>query len=300
MATDKSSVDVIQSAIDDFTKGIPAMERKQFDVIYGLLKDLSLDAEGNIKSTIDNLKIVNKVNNELDRLTTDNRYLNKVADLQDTINKVTTVQTSYLSKAFADFTAPKLLPYIEKQAFENTVSSLTSAGIKENVLNSASDILEQHLRDGSSFRSLVTKLEENMVGSKDVDSKLLSYSKQIINDTMSNYAREYHALVTDDLGLEYYGYVGALVDASRPLCRALVKKRWIHKSELGGIARGVVDGDEGMTIKGKYHKYTEGLMPGTNASNFQTRCGGYNCSHQLVPVPAEAVPTSIRKKFEKS
>lgn len=298
MATERASVDVIQSAIDDFTAGIPAMERKQFDSIYAMLKDLSLDEEGKIKSTIDNLKIINRVKNELDSLTSSDKFLNKVSDLQDVVSKVTSVQTAYLGNAFSDFEAPKLLPYIEKQAFENTVSSLTDAGINENVLTSASDILEQHLRDGSSFKSLVDKLEETMVSSKETDSKLLSYSKQIINDTMSNYAREYHALVTDDLGLQYFGYVGALVDASRPLCRALVKKHWIHESELASIARGEVDGQNGMTIKGKFHKYTEGLMPGTNGSNFQTRCAGYNCTHQLVPVPSDAVPTSIRRKFE--
>ncbi len=165
------------------------------------------------------------------------------------------------------------------------------AGVNENVINDAADIVETHIRDGSSFTTLVDELKTRIVSNPETDSKLVSYSKQIINDTLSDFSRNYNNLVTEDLELEWFEYLGALVDTSRPFCKALVKKHFIHKSELPKISRGDIDG---------HQVSLEGLVKGTNGSNIISRAGGYNCSHQFIPVPSSTVPTSLRRKFEKN
>jgi hypothetical protein len=279
----RASVDSIQEAIDKFVHGIPTLERKQYDRIYALLKDLSLDADGKINPTIENLKIVNRVKNQLDSVVNSDEYIGKVADLKDAISKVSDVQTAYLTTAFAAFEPSALVPHLEKMANENVVSSLTDAGVNENVVNAAADIVEQHVRDGSSFTTLVDELKDKIVTSPEIDSKLVSYSKQTINDTLSGFSRNYHKLITADLGLQWFVYVGALVDSSRPFCKAMVAKHYIHESEFGAMLR---------------NNSHEGLMAGTNVSNLIDRCGGWNCSHQLVPVPSSSVPSSLRRKFE--
>ncbi|MDR0419415.1 MAG: hypothetical protein LBH34_04310 [Prevotellaceae bacterium] len=42
-----------------------------------------------------------------------------------------------------------------------------------------------------------------------------------------------------------------------------------------------------------------GLKEGTNPDNFQANRGGWNCQHQLIPVPDSAVPNELRSKFKK-
>lgn len=286
----RASVDEIQSAIDDFVKGLPTLQAKQFDRVYGMLKELSLDADGKIKSTVSNLKIIGKVQRELESLVDNPLYQEKVGDLYGAIDKVNEVQTKYFTKTFADFTTPPSVKELQGLAMDNTVESLTGSGVSENVIGDAMTIVEQHIRDGSSFNQMVEQLKEQMVGNPKVDGKLVSYSKQIINDTFSGFSRNYHDLVTSDLDLEWFEYIGGLVDSSRPVCIAAVEKRWFHKSELPALARGIVNGiDVG----------TAGMMPGTNGSNVICRCGGYNCNHQLVPVSAIMVPSAIRRPFEK-
>ncbi len=290
MPNKRASIDEIQNAINDFVSELPKLERQKFNRIYSILKDLSLDAEGKIKPTVQNLKIINRVKSELYTITDNPEYQSKVEDLEQTIGSISKVQTAYYAKTFSDFTKPKSIEELEKITWNNTVDSLTEAGINENVINDASDIVEQHIRDGSSMTTLVDDLKARIVSSEEVDSKLVSYSKQIINDTLTGFSRNYHSIVTSDLGLEWFEYLGALMDTSRPFCEAMVEKHYVHVSELSKCAHGNIDGKK-VSL--------QGLMPGTNGDNLQNRCGGYNCNHQLIPVPSSTVPTSLRRKFEK-
>lgn len=289
MSAVRSSVNLISDSIVEFTSGIPEVERLQFNKIYALLKDLSLDSDGNIKATLENLKIIGRVKTQLQSIVDSSLYQDKIIDLNNALDNVNKIQTNYFRITFKDFTEPKTIEKLQELAFDSTVDQLAGAGIQENVVNMSADIVEDHIRDGSSFANLVDELKVKMLGNKEVDSKLISYAKQTINDTLSGFSRNYHALVTEDLGLEWFEYVGALVDSSRPVCIALVAKRWIHKSELAGVAKGLIDGVQ--------HSIA-GLYPGTNGSNFLQRCGGYFCDHQAVPVPSSVIPIEVRRQFE--
>lgn len=285
----RSSVDEIQKAIDGFTYGIPSLDRKQYDKVYGLLKDLSLDSEGKIKPTLENLKIISKVRSQLASFINEPSYQSAILELNVALEKVKDVQTAYFKTTFKDFTSPKTVEKIREISFNTMVDDLAGAGIHAEVVNVSADIVENSIRSGASFSTMVDQLKEKMVGSATIPSKLMSYSKQIINDTMSGFARNYHAIVTNDLDLEWFMYIGSLVASSRPMCIVLVAKLWIHKSELAGISRGIVDGVKVST---------EGFMPDTTGENFIYRCAGWNCEHQCVPVPSVVVPKELRDKFE--
>lgn len=290
MPTKRKSIDEIQDSIDEFVTGLPEIQRQQFNKVYALLKDLSLDNEGRIKTTIRNLQIINQVKSQLSTLTDDPQYQNKIEELQGAIDKVDKFQTLYYTATFSNFTKPKTIDKLNKLTFNSTVDQLMEAGINENVVNMSVDIVEQHIRDNSSFTTLVDELKVQMLGDKEVEPKLISYAKQVINDTLSGFARNYHNIVTADLNLEWFEYLGALVETSRPFCIELVSKYYIHKSELNKIAHGNIDGKKVSLA---------GLFPGTNGENIINRCGGYNCNHQLIPVPSVVIPTELRRKFEK-
>jgi hypothetical protein len=285
----RASVQSIEASIGEFVDGLPEMEKHLFDRVYAILKELSVDSEGKIKPTISNLKLISSVEQELETIVDDPKYQDKVFGLKDAISEVKNVQTTYYKASFEEFDKePGVVKQYEKQAFESTVDDLTEAGIKENVINDASEIVEQHIRDGMPFSDLVETLKERMISRGGEDSKLVSYAKQTINDTLSGFGRNYHKIVTSDLGLEWFEYVGTLVEASRPFCIGMVKKHYIHVSELGKAVAGGFSSPKGSK---------EGMMKGTTKDNVVDRCGGWNCNHQLVPVPASSVPSNIRRKI---
>ncbi len=113
--------------------------------------------------------------------------------------------------------------------------------------------------------------------------------------------RENNATLTDDLGLEWYKYDGSLKDTSRPFCDALIAAKkscmpYIHKSQLEEIVSGNICGEQ-VPIYDKTG-LPQGMIAGTNASNFRINRGGYNCNHQLYPVSAAVVPKELRDKFK--
>lgn len=289
----RESVDEIQKSIEAFTEGLPEVEKRQFDKVYALLKNLSLDSEGHIitqgKLGLENLKIINRVKSQLASVIDLPIYQDKVVDLNSALSRVSANQTTYYSETFSGFTRPNTISKIQEIAFSDTVDSLVGSGVNENVVKESSMIVEKGIRDGANFRTMVDQLKDKMLGNEKVEPKLISYAKQVITDNLSGFARNYHAIVTNDLGLEWFVWVGALVASSRPVCIACVKKHFIHKSEFSQIARGVVDG----VFVG-----TQGMFSGTTGENLEYRCGGHNCEHQLVPVPSSIVPKELRDLFE--
>ena len=110
---------------------------------------------------------------------------------------------------------------------------------------------------------------------------------------ISQYVGENNKLMTNDLGLEWFEYVGSNIETTREFCEHLTEKRYIHKSEIKTILKGEIDGHQCEI----YEKtgLPKGMIEGTNEQNFQVNCGGWNCRHQLVPVAKEAVPKNEKE-----
>jgi hypothetical protein len=290
MASAEDIAKELDAQVESLGRGLPALEREAFDNIRILLKDLTLLSNGTIKPTIANLKIINKVRSALENIVGDKRYKKIIGRVQDSIDEIGSLNTAYFSKTFADFTVPAAVKQLKTISLQTTKENLVGAGMQENVVNAAVDIVDKGIRGGSSFATLQNNLEEFMVGNAKVPGKLTSYSQQIISDTLSGYTATYHKMVAADLGLQWYQYVGATMKTTRPWCKAMVDKQWVHESELPSVARGNIDGKQ-ISIAG--------LFPNTNGHTVIDFRGGYNCRHLFVPVPEQAVPTAIKRKFQK-
>ena len=122
---------------------------------------------------------------------------------------------------------------------------------------------------------------------------LSKYANTYATTAISQYAGENNKILTDDLGLEWFEYVGSNIETTREFCDHLTEKRYIHKSEIKTILKGEIDGYQCEI----YEKtgLPKGMIEGTNEQNFQVNCGGWNCRHQLVPVAKEAIPKNEKE-----
>lgn len=289
MSNTTDIVNLIQENIDSFADSIEPIQKKLYNRVTSLLHNLSLDSDGFIKRTQANMNIINDVKTELSNVVKYPVYQKNVSGIKSALEDVTDLQTNYFGKISNDVKQPPVMGSIIDNSFDTVVSSLTEAGINENIVNAATDIVSNGITEGTSFSDMNDALKTFMVGNDKVDGKLLSYSKQIISDTMHTTSRNYNAIMTQKLGLKWYRYVGALVADSRPWCVAMEHKEFIHESELSKCCNGNVAGQQVSR---------QGLMPDTNKDNVVSRCGGWNCSHHLLPIPSESVPANIRRKFE--
>jgi hypothetical protein len=81
------------------------------------------------------------------------------------------------------------------------------------------------------------------------------------------FSREYNAVVSEDLNLQFFAYVGTRIDTSRPFCDARAG-RYFKKSEIEGWAS----------------QNWDGKIPQTTKTTIFSYLGGYNCRHEAYAI----------------
>lgn len=295
--------DIIDSAIEQFQGNIPVVQRKIFDEIILLSKDLAI-RNGRILNNIENFNVLSKIRQKIESIIINKSYKSNVSRYIKAFNEVSNFQNSYFEKSFNKKLGNKeLLREIRYQSINSTLDYLTEAGINTNIISKVEDIIRQNIASGGNFSNYTEQLRNYIVSDKNGIGALERYTKQITTDALNQYSRQYMNTITNDLYAEWYMYVGSLKETSRPFCEFLNKKKYIHKSELKTIITNNIDGvnicSEDIPCNPKT-KLPQGMIPGTNEFTILTYAGGYECGHKFVPVHELAVPIAIRNKVYNS
>lgn len=153
---------------------------------------------------------------------------------------------------------------------------LRGAGLADGYITPAKFLLRQQAATGASLsgaRDLIKEWDSKGLAPEQTAGRpapnLQKYATQLARD--SSY--QYNGVINDTIKARYdlkeFIYAGGLKKASRPLCRHLVGlKRPIKYAEIDDLLK----------------QYPEGVIPGTNAGNFDVYRGGFNCEHLTYPI----------------
>lgn len=290
----------IDGAIKSFNKGIPAAQKAMYQELVTELRRLDLNGD-KIKATVKNLKVIQSIKNKLTKFILNDDYLEDVKEFVKSFNTVTKLQNEYWKGVESKFKPGPLLKEIRTQAISDTVKQLTESGIGANIGDSITDILRTNITSGGSYKALNKQLLESLTDTEKSDGLLTKYSKQITNDSIQQYNRQYTQQVAAGLGMEWYAYQGSDIKGTRPFCDALTDIRYFHQSEVPRLlkAEDLYYTKDGKRTKVPIYARTglpHGLIEGTNAENFFIRAGGYNCGHSIRPVPERNVPIEVRDR----
>jgi hypothetical protein len=305
MATQYNDILVeIKRAIEAFNKKIPVRQRTMYNDISEQLRRLDLSTEAKIKPTVNNLKIVQSIKNKLTRLIVSDDYVKDVKAFVKSFNTITKLQNEYWRGIEKNFKPTPLLKQIRIQSIQDTVKQLTESGIGTNIADKLTNQLRTNVTTGGSYADLNDQLKEQLVNTE-TDGLLVKYSKQITTDNINQYNAQYTQAVSSDLGFDWYAYQGSDITTTRPFCDAMTDIRYFHVTEIPRLLRA-----EGLTYLNKKSGKREpvpinsktnlpsGMIAGTNAENFLVNRGGYNCGHQIRPVPERNVPLDIQTRVK--
>ena len=275
----------IDSGINSFLEKIPAIERKQYNSILVLVKELELSG-GNIKNNLNNIRLISKIKREMDSLVLSKSYINGVLELVDVYDSIEELQKNYFSEISDKFKPKKVYEELKKVAVLETVSLLTEGGVGAAYSGEIKSLITEYITSGGSYGDLVGGLKTAMVADGK-GGKLLRYAKQIATDSLNQYNGAVNKAITDDLGLDWFVYVGSLKGTSREFCLVMTDVKYFHRSEIPEIIKGNIAGkkvelnSDGMPV---------GFDEGTTAATFEYYRGGYQCGHSIFAVSEASVP----------
>lgn len=284
----------IDDAINTFQDKIPGLQKSMFDGLQPLLKQLQLK-NGKLINNVDNLKFLGQIKNKLEKIIISPEYKDAVQEFINSYNTLAALNLNYFSQFNEKYKPAKTLPIIKQLAVEKTITDLVGQGMSENITGAVRNILNTNITTGGSYASLQDQLREHLLNTDSGEGSLVRYTSQITTDSINQFHAQYHAAIAQDLQFNWGRYVGSLITTSREFCVLLVAKQWVHKSELPTIILGHIDGHDCKLSKTTGLPY--GMIPGTNATNFEINRGGYQCGHQFFWVPDAVVPVEFRSKF---
>jgi len=292
----KDLIKRITEAVDAFNKGIPGIQKQMLDDINLLTQQLNIKGD-TIKITAGNLRLLDRIKSRLQKIILSPEYVAAVKEYTAAFGDVVKMQNAYFSAVEATFKPPKLAKEIRSQAIKSVVDKLTESGISANITGEIHNLLRSAISTGGSYNSLNQQLRDFIINNDTGEGQLLKYTKQITTDALNQFSGEYSSVISSDLGFEWFRYSGSNIETTRPFCLACRERQWFHLSEIPTILKGYFP--EFKKYNGKIYKKTglpQGMVPGTDITNFQVYRGGYNCGHQWRPGSDDLVPQSIKER----
>lgn len=180
---------------------------------------------------------------------------------------------------------------------------VTTAGVKEIVpfpnnsldelIQPIAEVIRKDVIQGVTFEAategILDAIQRKELG-------LEQWAGQIARDALSQADGITNDEIRKEFDLKYVRYIGTVKLTTRPICYHLVTKKPVMKyedlqKEINPFVPGGIPSETSTTetANGKSQKKGAGIIPGTDAGNFITRRGGYNCRHSMI---AAKVPPS--------
>lgn len=283
---------------------VPAVEKAMYEEILKLTKELKIDSRGRIRNTIDNYKILSELRTRLERVVFTTEYKNASKKLLKSFDDINKVTYDYFATFATSPTATTqdILKILRQESVNRTALYLGESGVNINVISKVQEILQTNITSGGSYAQMQSDMKAFIQGDAENLGAFNKYANTFVVDGVNTYARTYQTLLTEDLNIEWYMYVGSLLETSRPWCKHMVDKRYIHKSELETVLYDSVDGVEICSAEIPCNSKTKlpaGMKKDTTPQNLLVNAGGWNCGHKFIGVDSAVVPQHIKDKIKK-
>jgi hypothetical protein len=259
--------------------------------IKPLLEDMDVSADGNIEQTEDNIRRIGLISDELKKVLAGSEYRQAVKDFLDSIDKGV-VLTNDIARTFEESFEPnevqKQLLQISKQ---NAINAFFGSGLDQRFTQPFLEQLTTNIAARAPLREAVNALEGLVTGTEANDGRLLANIKTTATTAQAVADRSYSAAVNEELGIEWFEYLGGEIPTTRPFCEhregEIFHRKEIEAWGAGKNSAGINDIRNGTWA---------GRIDGTDSKSIFTFVGGWNCRHYLVPVPDRKVPETVKAR----
>ena len=209
----QSVIDTLDKAADSFDQIANAEQKKIYDEVITLAKDLDLDANGNVRQSIANLKRLTEIKARLAALSKNKEWVVGISGFAKYFGVLQQQQNAYYTDHFPSLTLSKSAKQkhalMKQLAVQNTMEALMGSGLKANVTDKLNDILLRAVTTNAKFADLQEELRAHLLGKDGGQGAFSRYATTYATTALSQFTGQNNKLLTDDLGCEWFMYTGS-------------------------------------------------------------------------------------------
>lgn len=255
---------------------IPQAESEIYGQVVELLARLEIKGGSYVINSA-NLRIAAQISDLLKQVLVGSSYYDAVIEFVKEFDTQVAISDELFSKSFPAFKASELALSVNGIAKRKAIELLLNRAADSDLIAPLRGIIEQSVINGAGGNETLQVIRDFIEGSADADGALLRYSKTYAHDTFAIADRSYTSVVSEDLGAEWFLYLGDVIATTRPFCEARHNKFFYYK-EI-----------EAWASLSEW----AGRIPSTDKATIFTYAGGYNCRHAILPQSLFAVPMDV-------
>ena len=273
---------------------VTAAEKAQRDAwrkLGPLLAEMDVDATGNIRQTEDNIRRIGLITEELNKVLAGGEYKDAVQSFLSSIDESVQLTDEIAKKIDSNFQPDNVQKQLLAISKQNAINAFFGSGLRDNVTVPFLEQLTANVAARAPLNQAVKALQGVIEGTETTDGRLLANVRTTANTAQAIADRSYSAAVNEELGIEYFQYLGGEIPTTRPFCEhregAIFHRKEIEAWGNGENSAGINDISNGTWA---------GRIDGTDSRSIFTFVGGWNCRHFLVPVIKQKVPASVQAR----
>ena len=280
-----NKIDALSTVPEQWAVQIMKFQPKLLTRLNQLASKLTLTSDGFLEMSASNLNVISEIMEGLKSYMTSGEYKTIVQELDKQFVAQEARTIAYFQSTFGSAPVTSFASTLYNVQRLRMLETVIGDGLYPVLYTPIRDVLLDGIASGSSYSDLIDNLSRLSVGDEQLEGRLARYTRVLVSDTLATTDRQFTQIVGDELGLEWFRYLGGLINTTRCFCLER-NGGYYHRREieLWGDLVGIGD----CTTKNGW----QGRFRGTNSETIFSWVGGYNCQHSLIPISEASVPKS--------
>jgi hypothetical protein len=287
----KQKIKLLETVPENIATAAEKAQREAWRKIAPMLAEMDVDANGNIAQTENNIRRIGGITDELNKVLAGGEYKTAVQSFLASIDEGVQLTDDIAKKIDSSFQPDNVQKQLLAISKQNAINAFFGSGLRENVTQPFLEQLTANVAARAPLNQAVKALQGVIEGTDTTDGRLLANVRTTANTAQAIADRSYAAAVNDELGIEYFQYLGGEIPTTRPFCEHR-EGAIFHRKEIEAWG----DGKNSAGINDIRNGTWDGRIDGTDSRSIFTFVGGWNCRHYLVPVIKQKVPATVQAR----
>ena len=287
----QDKIDRLKSVPDDLVSAMGKVENDAMRKVLGLIESLETES-GIILNNSFNLSLISAIEQELKGAIFSNSYYKSLANFSSEFQVQASLNNAYFASIIDDFVVLKDFTKVMEASRNSALSLLSEDAFSQALIKPIQDSLLSSVIGGGSITDTLKSIRQIVIGSNDVDGRLISHVKRVAYDAFAIADRQYTQAVGNHHKFEWFQWFGGKVSDSRCFCIEHHGK-YFHRKEIEGFGEGLGIGNCSVYSSKLLRNGWQGMNENTTKITIWSYAGGYFCKHSILPVSQFVVPKEV-------